>query len=83
MLHRWSKIEWIHRSVLLILPLLFLAFTIYLNGSYGSLVDWVSQHIAFPDYFRKIFYEQYFYYTGHNTDLYDIISNGSIWTYQI
>lgn len=57
MLHRWSKIEWIHRSVLLILPLLFLAFTIYLNGSYGSLVDWVSQHIAFPDYFRKIFYE--------------------------
>ena len=22
-------------------------------------------------------------YTGHNTDLYDIISNGSIWTYQI
>lgn len=24
---------------------------------FGSTIDWVSQHIAFPDYFRKLFYE--------------------------
>ena len=43
----------------------------------------LSQIIPTHITFRKIFYEQYFHYTGHNTDLYDIISNGSIWTYQI
>ena len=41
------------------------------------------RQVLFQSNFVRYFYEQYFHYTGHNTDLYDIISNGSIWTYQI
>ena len=26
------------------------------NAIFGSKIDWVSQHIVFPDYFRKLFY---------------------------
>ena len=26
------------------------------NYIFGSNTDWVSQHIVFPDYFRKLFY---------------------------
>ena len=46
----------------------------------------IPTHITF-DNFRQVLFQsnfvRYFYYTGHNIDLYDIISNGSIWTYQI
>ncbi len=27
------------------------------NSLFGSKIDWVSQHIVFPDYFRKLFYQ--------------------------
>ena len=44
----------------------------------------IPTHITF-DNFRQVLFQSNFvrYYTGHNIDLYDIISNGSIWTYQI
>ena len=57
MFHNWNKTEWIHRLILLILPLLFVALMLSQNDIYGSLTDWLSQHITFPDYFRMIFQE--------------------------
>lgn len=37
---------------------LFLCFLIVPGGClFGSNVDWVSQHIVYPDYFRKLFYK--------------------------
>ena len=39
------------------------------------------RQVLFQSNFVRYFMNSIFYYTGHNTDLYDIISNGSIWTY--
>lgn len=57
MLLKWKKIEWIHRLLLVLLPMSIIVFIIYNFGIYGSNIDWVSQHVTFPDYFRKIFLE--------------------------
>lgn len=55
MFQNWRKTEWIHRIILLILPLLIVALLLNQNDIYGSLTDWLSQHITFPDYFRMLF----------------------------
>lgn len=55
MFWRWSKSEWIHRMILLIFPLLIVLFLMSKHDIYGSVVDWQSQHIVFPDYFRLLF----------------------------
>lgn len=31
---------------------------VFINGNlFGSNIDWINQHVAFPDYFRNLFYE--------------------------
>lgn len=42
---------------LIFIALLFVFIVIPPSCFFGSTMDWVSQHIAFPDYFRKRFYE--------------------------
>ena len=43
-----------------LLIIIFCLIALYLvipeNAIFGSKIDWVSQHIVFPDYFRKLFY---------------------------
>ena len=44
--------------IYIILIALFFVFVVTPSSFlFGSTIDWVSQHIAFPDYFRKLFYE--------------------------
>lgn len=42
--------------VIIVFCLVALYLVIPENYIFGSKVDWVSQHIVFPDYFRKLFY---------------------------
>lgn len=39
------------------IALFFLVIVTPSSHLFGSTIDWVSQHIVFPDYFRKLFYE--------------------------
>lgn len=55
MIQKMSKVELIHRIILLILPLFIIALMLSQCDIYGSMIDWLSQHIAFPDYFRLMF----------------------------
>lgn len=43
--------------LLALLTLFFCCFFVGRYGIFGSRVDWISQHSAIPDYFRKQFYE--------------------------
>ena len=54
---RYLEKEWIQRLALIIIPIIIVSILMFFFEVYGSKIDWVSQHIAFPDYFRKIFYE--------------------------
>mgnify|MGYP000700696850 CR=1 FL=1 len=54
---KYLKKEWVQRLLLILIPLSIILFLIISFEVYGSKVDWVSQHVAFPDYFRKLFYE--------------------------
>lgn len=44
-----------------LLIIIFCAIMAYLiipiNSTFGSKIDWMSQHIVFPDYFRQLFYQ--------------------------
>lgn len=51
------KIELVHRGILCIIPLSIIFVLIYKYPIYGSSIDWVSQHVAVPDYFRTLFLE--------------------------
>lgn len=42
--------------IIIIFCLIALYLVIPENAIFGSRIDWVSQHIVFPDYFRKLFY---------------------------
>ena len=43
--------------IIAIVCVLALFFVIPNNAVFGSQTDWISQHIVFPDYFRKLFYD--------------------------
>jgi Bacterial membrane protein YfhO. len=43
--------------ILTILPLFFVFVIIPKGSMFGSYVDWLPQHITFPEYFRNLFYE--------------------------
>lgn len=45
---------------LILIGLVLVGLIVPKGSLFGSLVDWLPQHIMFPDYFRKLFYE-----TGH------------------
>lgn len=49
------KVETIHRVLLCIIPLCIILILLNKYSIYGSSIDWVSQHVALPDYFRTIF----------------------------
>ncbi len=42
--------------IIIVFCLIALYLVIPENHIFGSKIDWVSQHIVFPDYFRKLFY---------------------------
>lgn len=43
--------------IIVIVCVLSLCFVVPNNAVFGSQTDWISQHIVFPDYFRKLFYD--------------------------
>jgi len=43
--------------ILLSVLFCFLCWFFVRHGIFGSMVDWISQHSVFPDYFRQLFYE--------------------------
>jgi len=54
---KWSRRDWFNIAILTVF---FLGMVFFLTRGgflYGSRVDWESQHIAFPEYFRTLFYE--------------------------
>ena len=42
---------------ILIYSLLMIFIMLFPNKLFGSTIDWNTQHIVFPDYFRSLFYE--------------------------
>lgn len=43
--------------LIILLCLLLLLLAVPLKAKFGSNVDWITQHVSFPEYFRKLFYE--------------------------
>ena len=43
--------------IITILSILLILLVIPDNSIFGSSIDWSTQHIIFPDYFRKLFYK--------------------------
>ncbi len=56
MLNKVKKLDKNYYFIVLIC-LLLVILSIPSNYLFGSLTDWITQHIVFPDYFRKLFYE--------------------------
>lgn len=56
-MNKFNKKDLLYISILIIS--FFIFFLIIVNNKYyyGSAVDWYSQHIAFPEYFRSLFYK--------------------------
>ena len=56
-MNKFNKKDLLYISILVIS--FFVFFLIIVNNKYyfGSAVDWYSQHIAFPEYFRSLFYK--------------------------
>ena len=54
-----KKLKSIDKNYLFIIIFCFILLFLVIPENYvfGSKVDWVSQHIVFPDYFRKLFYK--------------------------
>lgn len=54
----FNKIKKIDRNyfIITLICLLLIFITLPTNYMFGSLTDWITQHIVFPDYFRKLFY---------------------------
>ena len=46
----------LYLSILIIIPLILYILKTRNGYLAGSEIDWLGQHIAFPDYFRKLFY---------------------------
>lgn len=56
MLNKLKKIDK-NYFIIILLSLLLVIISVPSNYLFGSLTDWITQHISFPDYFRKLFYE--------------------------
>lgn len=52
-----SKTTKIHMGLLILFSLLLVLLITRFEYVFGSNVDWMKQHIVFPDYFRNLFYE--------------------------
>ncbi len=52
-----SKVAKIHFFLLFLCCLLLVVFMTHGQYIFGSNVDWMKQHIVFPDYFRNLFYQ--------------------------
>lgn len=53
---KWSA-DWIYILLLLVVPVMIYVLSVSGGTVFGSNLDWISQHSALPDYFRKLFYE--------------------------
>ncbi|MBD3109193.1 YfhO family protein [Bacillus sp. AGMB 02131] len=47
----------VNLSIIIVVGLLFVATILGKNHLFGSQIDWLTQHVVFPDYFRQLFYE--------------------------
>lgn len=56
-MNKFNKRDLISIGVLLLSFLVFFLIIVNNKYYYGSTVDWYSQHIAFPEYFRSLFYK--------------------------
>lgn len=52
-----SKTTKIHLSLLVVFSLIQVVIITRFQYVFGSNLDWMKQHITFPDYFRNLFYE--------------------------
>ena len=52
-----NKTKICHLGILLIFYALMVFLLMHFEYAYGSKTDWMNQHYAIPDYFRKLFYE--------------------------
>lgn len=53
-----DKRRWLfHCALLTLIYVLVIIFLLRFKYAYGSKLDWAGQHYAFPDYFRKLFYD--------------------------
>lgn len=55
--------------LVLFIAVAFFAVLCYKGGVYGSIVDWLGQHVAFGDYFRDNFYQTGNLYPDFSTQL--------------
>ena len=47
----------LYNIILVLIAVVLVLLTVRSTFIYGSNVDWLRQHVAFPDYFRNLFYE--------------------------
>ena len=52
-----NKIKSTYYGVIVIYGITLIAVMLGVNNLFGSTVDWLGQHIVFPDLFRQAFYE--------------------------
>ncbi len=52
-----KKRDYLNISFLIGFIFIFVSVLLYKGYLFGSNIDWVSQHIVFPDYFREVFYK--------------------------
>ncbi len=56
-MNKFNKKDLLYISILIISFFIFFLIIVNYKYYYGSTVDWYSQHIAFPEYFRSLFYK--------------------------
>ena len=56
-MNKVNKKDFLYCALLIISFIFFVGLITSAGFLYGSKTDWVSQHIAFPDYFRTLYYE--------------------------
>lgn len=54
---KWCVQDWLMLLILTVLTLLTVAIFVPGGSLFGSMTDWLNQHVAFADYFRQSFYE--------------------------
>jgi len=54
---KFDKKDWINITIYLLALIIIAAVLMGKNHLFASTVDWGSQHYAFPEYFRSLFYE--------------------------
>lgn len=54
---RWLIKDWLLAGLLMLLGYMSVCFLVPEGYLFGSMIDWLNQHVTFADYFRQSFYE--------------------------